>query len=119
MDSYTFISNADPEYLESLYNDFKKNPASVDPEFKKFFEGFDFATLNYPNGKVSAFSADEFKVYNLILAYRNKGHLVARTNPLKPRKNRHANLKLEDFGLSEKDLKRKSVVWTLKALEFS
>ncbi len=106
MDNYSFLTNATPEFLENLYNDFRKNPASVDPDFKKFFEGFDFATLNY-NGKKSSFSADEFKVYNLIIAYRNKGHLIARTNPIKPRKNRHANLELESFGLSEKDLERR------------
>ncbi len=107
MDRYSFLSNATPEYLESLYNDFRKNPASVDPEFEKFFEGFDFATLNYTNGKSSSFSTDELKVYNLINAYRNKGHLIANTNPIKKRKDRHANLDLENFGLSEKDLERR------------
>ncbi len=107
MDNYSFLTNATPEFLENLYNDFKKNPAAVDPEFKKFFEGFDFATLNYNGKSAGSFSADEFKVYNLIIAYRNKGHLIAKTNPLKPRKNRHANLELEHFGLSEKDLERK------------
>ncbi len=107
MDRYTFLSNATPEYLESLYNDFKANPTSVDPEFKKFFEGFDFATLHYANGKAASFSTDELKVYKLILAYRNKGHLIANTNPIKKRKDRHANLDLENFQLTEKDLDRK------------
>lgn len=106
MDNYTFLSNATPEYLENLYADFKRNPASVDPEFKKFFEGFDFATLNYASG-ASSFSTDELKVYKLIAAYRNKGHLIANTNPLKPRKDRKANLDLAFFGLSEKDMSRK------------
>src|SRR5687767_6232543 len=107
MDTYSFLSNATPEYLENLYKDFRKNPALVDSEFKKFFEGFDFATLNYSNGKVSSFSTDELKVYKLILDYRNKGHLIANTNPIKKRKDRHANLELENFQLTEKDLDRK------------
>ncbi len=110
MDSYSFLTNATPDYLENLYQDFRKNPASVDPDFKKFFEGFDFALLNYANGKTAAFSADELKVYNLIIAFRNKGHLIADTNPIKKRKNRQANLELEHFGLSEKDLERKFAV---------
>lgn len=105
MDKYTFLSNATPEYLENLYRDFKANPASVDVEFKKFFEGFDFATLNY-NGKSSAVSTDEFKVFQLITAYRERGHLIADTNPLRARKDRVANLGLENFGLSDKDLER-------------
>src|SRR5271170_7897456 len=102
MDNYSYLSNATPEYLENLYNDFKKDPESVDIEFKKFFEGFDFATVNY-NGQAAGISATEFKVYAMIAAFRQKGHLKARTNPIRPRKNRKANLLLADFGLSEKD----------------
>lgn len=109
MDKYSYLANATPEYLENLYRDFKNKPESVDAEFRKFFEGFDFAQLNY-NGKNGTVSLDELKVYKLIEAYRNKGHLIARTNPLKPRKDRHANLALDFFGLAEKDLSRKFAV---------
>ncbi len=109
MDNYSFLTNATPEFLENLYYDFKKDSTSVDPEFRKFFEGFDFASLNF-NGKSTSVSADEFKVYNLILAYRNKGHLIANTNPIKKRKDRKANLELADFGLTEKDLTRKFTI---------
>lgn len=108
MDKYSYLSNATPEYIENLYLDFKANPNSVDADFKKFFEGFDFAAASYNgNGKSSAVSLDEFKVYQLINDYRNKGHLIATTNPLKPRKDRRANLELEHFGLGEKDLQKK------------
>jgi 2-oxoglutarate dehydrogenase E1 component len=40
----------------------------------------------------------------LILAYRRKGHLIASTNPIRERKDRMANLGLENFGFSEADL---------------
>lgn len=107
MDKYSYLSNATPEYIENLYLDFKANPNSVDVEFKKFFEGFDFATSTYnANGKSTNISFDEFKVFKLINDYRNKGHLIATTNPLKPRKDRKANLDLADFDLSEKDLEK-------------
>jgi 2-oxoglutarate dehydrogenase E1 component len=109
MDKYSYLSNATPEYLEGLYQDFKTNPTSVDPDFKKFFEGFDFATLNY-NGKSSSVSADEFKVFHLINSYRNRGHLIATTNPLRKRKDRKANLETEQFGLSDKDLNKKFII---------
>lgn len=109
MDSYSFLANATPEYLENLYNDFKTNPSGVDPDFRKFFEGFDFASTNY-NGKGAGVSADEVKVYRLIEAYRRRGHLVANTNPLKPRKDRKAELDLSFFGLTDKDLERKFVI---------
>ena len=71
------------------------------------FEGFEFASQNYKElASGTTASIDEIKVMNLIMAYRNRGHLIADTNPLKPRKDRHANLDLAYFGLTEKDLGR-------------
>lgn len=106
MDKFSYLSNAHPEYIENLYNDYKNDENSVDAEFKKFFDGFDFALEQYPqNGKASGISSDEFKVFQLVMAYRNFGHLEADTNPIRKRKNRNAGLELSNFGLSEKDLK--------------
>jgi 2-oxoglutarate dehydrogenase E1 component len=114
MKDFSFITNSHPAYIENLYSDFVKNPDSVDTDLRKFFEGFDFAVSNV-NGKtngsaVSSFPVQslqldkEFAVYQLILAYRKKGHLIAKTNPIRERKDRHANLDLKYFGLTEGEL---------------
>lgn len=118
MKDFSYITNAHPSFIESLYQDFAKDPTSVDPEFRKFFEGFDFAVTHAPkaaNGKSSAVTAPiagtasidwmrEIQVYRMILGYRNKGHLIAKTNPIRQRKDRGANLDLRFFGFSEADL---------------
>ena len=116
MKDFSYITNSHPAYIEGLYNDFVHDPESVDPELRKFFEGFDFAFSNAVNGSAVAPAetqgqavdttqlAKEFAVYHLILAYRRKGHLVAKTNPIRERKNRGANLDLKYFGLSDADL---------------
>lgn len=111
MKDFQYITNSHPNYIEGLYNDFVKDPNSVDVEMRKFFEGFDFAVTNNKNGTavanapVAAGSLDkEFGVFKLIEAYRKKGHLIAKTNPIRERKDRHANLGLENFGLSDADL---------------
>ena len=109
MKDFSFITNSHPAYIESLYNDFLKNPLSIDPDIQKFFEGFDFAiTKGTAESNVSqSVTIDwmkEIKVYRLILGYRNKGHLLAKTNPIRTRKDRGANLDLNFFGLSEADL---------------
>ncbi len=121
MKDFSFITNSHPAYIESLYQEFVKDPNSVDPEFRKFFEGFDFAVTNGKSGAnggpVSAVtpepskqaSADidwkrEVSAYRLILGYRNKGHLIAKTNPIRTRKDRGANLDLSFFGFTESDL---------------
>ncbi|MGZ3837803.1 MAG: 2-oxoglutarate dehydrogenase E1 component [Flavisolibacter sp.] len=118
MKDFSYITHSHPAYIESLYNDFVQNPDSVDPEYRKFFEGFDFALSNGANGAaVEAPSAagkqldaaqlgKELAVYELILAYRKKAHLVAKTNPIRERKNRGANLDLKYFGLGEADLQQ-------------
>ena len=44
MKDFSYITNSHPSYIENLYQDFLKDPNSIDPDLKKFFEGFDFAT---------------------------------------------------------------------------
>ncbi|MFL5788295.1 MAG: 2-oxoglutarate dehydrogenase E1 component [Flavisolibacter sp.] len=119
MKDFSYITSSSPAYIESLYKDFIQNPDSIDPDYRKFFEGFDFA-LGYTNG-VNGYTltesttspidvnqlTKEFSVYNLILAYRKKGHLEAKTNPIRERKNRGANLELNYFGLTDADLAKK------------
>jgi len=120
MKDFSYITSSHPEFIENLYRDFLNDPESVDPELRKFFEGFDFAvgartgsngtaTVVMQDRPVSTPSADtdwmkEIRVYRMILGYRNKGHLIARTNPIRERKDRGANLDLGFFGLTEEDL---------------
>jgi 2-oxoglutarate dehydrogenase E1 component len=114
MKDFTYITNSHPAFIEGLYQQFLTDPASVDPDIIKFFEGFDFALQNgtaapaqSAPSSVSNLSSDwanEIKVYRLILGYRNKGHLIATTNPIRTRKDRGANLDLACFELTEADL---------------
>ena len=115
MKDFQYITNSHPSYIEGLYQDFVKDPGSVDVDIRKFFEGFDFAISNNSistqlNGKTSDASTalstlnKEFGVFLLIRAYRKKGHLVAKTNPIRERKDRHARLDLSNFGLTDADL---------------
>ncbi len=121
MKDFSYITSSHPAYIENLYQDYLKNPESVDEALKKFFEGFDFAVTNHVfngngtsvkvTGTVPVPSGEdwmkEIRVYRLILGYRNKGHLIADTNPIRHRKDRGANLDLGFFGLSEEDLDKK------------
>ena len=122
MKDFSYITSAHPQFIEGLYQDYIKNPDSVDPELKKFFEGFDFAigsaTKNGSNGSaVTAAQATatpgtdsssdwmrEVRAYRMILGYRNKGHLLAKTNPIRTRKDRGANIELGFYGFTEADL---------------
>ncbi len=123
MSDYSFIANAHPSFIDQLYQRYLADEASVDESWRTFFKGFDYGATPGANGATqnghapaaangqapkthaSAHEFDkEIRVLGLIKAYRNRGHLEAQTNPLKPRKDRHPNLKIEDFDLTEADL---------------
>ena len=118
MKDFSYITNSHPAFIEETYKAFVQDPSSVDPDLKKFFEGFDFAVSNGHAGTGAATSSaatptssgsgidwlKEINVYRLILGYRNRGHLLALTNPIRPRKDRQANLDLSYFGLSDSDM---------------
>ena len=117
MKDFSYVMSSHPSYIESLYNDYAKDPSAVDPELRKFFEGFDFAISKNNGSQAMAAATDktpvsneqlskELAVYSLIQAYRKKGHLVATTNPIRPRKDRTPELDLSDFGLTEADLSK-------------
>jgi 2-oxoglutarate dehydrogenase E1 component len=118
MKDFSYITNSHPAFIEETYKAFVQDPSSVDPDLKKFFEGFDFAVSSGHAGTGAATSASaktvtnasgvdwqkEINVYRLILGYRNRGHLLSTTNPIRPRKDRQANLDLSYFSLSDADL---------------
>lgn len=117
MMDFSYITQSHPGYIENLYQDFVKNPLSVDPDLRKFFEGFDFAVssgkwTDIKGGEVNAAPTTdvaidwmrEINVYRLIVGYRNKGHLIAKTNPIRERKDRGAHIELSDFGFTATDL---------------
>lgn len=105
MDKISYIANAEPAAIENLYKAYKVDPESVDLSWKKFFEGFEFAQTNYTGP--TEFPEElqkEFCVINLINAYRQRGHLFTKTNPVRDRRQYSPNLDIEHFGLNATDL---------------
>ncbi|GAB4415839.1 MAG: 2-oxoglutarate dehydrogenase E1 component [Bacteroidia bacterium] len=107
-DQLSFLSNATPAYIESMYRAYRQDPGSVSAEWSRFFAGFDFA--GGPNGQFhsadaqAATSSKEIFVLNLINDYRNRGHLFTKTNPVRERRKYTPTLDIDNFGLTETDL---------------
>src|SRR5690606_27282352 len=116
MERFSFLNAIHSEYISELYEQYQKFPASVEPSWKAFFQGFDFASTSYNGHSLNGESNSEiiaeipekvqkeFKVINLIDGYRNRGHLFTKTNPVRERRQYTPTLDLENFGLTEKDL---------------
>lgn len=107
MKDYSYVFNAHPNVIENLYKTYKDNPESVEQGWRAFFSGFDFQS----NGDVTTEKATtvtklekEFDVLSIIHGFRDRGHLLSTTNPIKPRKDRKPHLDLKDYDLEESDL---------------
>ncbi|MFO8002568.1 MAG: 2-oxoglutarate dehydrogenase E1 component [Marinilabilia sp.] len=103
MDTFSFVGNSDIEAMEKLYEDYRKDPESVDPGLRNFFKGFDFALKKFDSSSPGLVDK-EFNVLNLIHGYRQRGHLFTETNPVRSRRKYFPTLDIENFGLSEEDL---------------
>ena len=102
------MGNADIQTIDALYNQFKQDPESLDISWRRFFEGFEFQNESYPvlpdGSRLNAVTSKEFKVINLINAYRSRGHLFTKTNPVRERRKYSPTLAIENFGLTTADL---------------
>lgn len=117
MDKYSYLSNVDSVWLDDLYQQYQQDPASVETGWARFFEGFEFAksvqgeadsTLTTSKGAPTPGGNErfekEFKVIDLINAFRQRGHLFTKTNPVRDRRQYSPPLDLETYGLAKSDL---------------
>ncbi len=107
MDKFTFVGNGDVNAIDDLYEKYKNDSSSVDIEWARFFEGIDFAKMDFENpegGMVPENFQKELKVLRLIEDYRFRGHLFTRTNPVRERRQYTPTLEIENFGLETQDL---------------
>jgi len=102
----TYLDYSQHEYIESLYQQFLSNPDDLEPGWRRFFEGMEFASRRGMTSEPDDDTLKQIGVLDLIHAYRAKGHLAADTNPLWQRRNLKPRLELENFNLSEEDLPR-------------
>lgn len=126
MDKFSFLNAVHPSYLAELYEKYLQYPDSIEPSWRAFFQGFDFGSeidnrefFEAPdaapvavekNGDLSNICSDvvkEFQVVKLIDGYRTRGHLFTKTNPVRERRKYSPTLAIENFGLSQHDLKER------------
>lgn len=100
-----FIANLSGDWIESLYNEWCKDPASVSPDWQAFFCGFHLAeSVECSESLLQEQALKHSAVQSLIYRYRDIGHLLACIDPLSPCLLSHPLLSLEAFGLNESDM---------------
>ena len=104
MDNFSFLGAMHITMIDDMYEKFNKDPKSVDEQWSHFFQGYDFALENYSEDDIPQHFQKEFKVINLINAYRKSGHLFTKTNPVRDRRKYTPTLNFKNFGLTDEDL---------------
>lgn len=126
MDSLDFVNRANSDYIEALYQQYQKDPRSLDEHWRAFFAGIELASdasgvlpTNGSGVRIENLPTDVQQqvtsemqpgqestkgVYALVHMYRELGHLIANLDPLGHNRPTHPLLKLSEFGLTNADL---------------
>ena len=130
MDPSTLLNGDNAAFLDAAYQDWLRDPASVDPAWQTLFEGLGERvpvnggplpgqgpsvrprSIFDPRGAgplATTGVAPDLRLVSgvprLINAYRVRGHMVADVDPLRRRETvQHPEISLEFYGLSELDL---------------
>src|SRR5882757_2528616 len=123
----TALSGGNAGFIEDLYEQFLKDPSAVEPAWRAYFEGLKGGATETAHGPIrdrllsqlqsppaarvaagssgEGASAKQGAVSRLIQVYANRGHLVAKLDPLGMQERAKPYvLDLQYFGLSEADL---------------
>ena len=109
MDRFSFLGSVHAQLIEDQYEHYLKNPDGLEPSWRAFFQGYDFAKEVYSEEDLEGAGVPEevikeFHVLNLIQGYRSRGHLFTKTNPVRMRRSYEPTLDIENFGLNKDDL---------------
>ncbi|MCC5917122.1 MAG: 2-oxoglutarate dehydrogenase E1 component [Cryomorphaceae bacterium] len=116
MDRFSFLGGVHADFVDELYQKYLKFPDSLEPSWRAFFQGYDFGREQYTDNdidfdggicippEVPVKIEKEFRVLELINAYRSRGHLFTKTNPVRERRKYTPTLDIENFQLEISDL---------------
>ena len=115
MRTFDEIARASPEYVEALYQQFRRDPASVDERWALLFKGYEFGQESGPSAGSGGTGGQA--VADLVHGYRELGYLVADVDPLARGRRSHSLLDLGQFGFRETDLDRAMDCRAFRGLE--
>lgn len=111
MQKYSYLNNANPAFIEDLYDKYKQNPSNVNEAWQRFFEGYEFSgggqiqNISASTAEIiSSHAYKEVAVVKLINAYRGRGHMIGKTSPVGAKDEHKRDLEPSYYGLDDHDL---------------
>jgi 2-oxoglutarate dehydrogenase E1 component len=108
-------------FVEELYAEFARDPASIDPEWRAYFAGLKngepvtppsraesrpAASAPEPTADAERIASLQDRVHRLVRNYRVRGHNIAALDPLGMPRPTPPELKLDFYGFTEEDMDR-------------
>ena len=116
LDDLSFLSGANIGFVEELYERYRADPASIEPDWREIFSDLDrepaalagLSEAALPGAEDAlARTRDSLRVLMLIRAYRVRGHLIADLDPLGlDGQKHHPELDPATYGFSDADYDR-------------
>jgi 2-oxoglutarate dehydrogenase E1 component len=111
MDTFDFVNRANADYIDRIYQQYQKDPRSVEDHWKAFFAGFEMGQDKSAGTAAVAPSASpaasqpqpEWQtagIYDLVHSYRELGHFVSKLDPLGHDRPNHPLLEMSNFGIT-------------------
>lgn len=108
---FDYLKSINADAIEEIYTRYVEDPESIDSSWRYFFDGVYLGEASaMANGaskheETAALNWDEeLKVFRLIEAYREHGHLLSTSNPLFAPPDHAVELELKRFGLTDAQL---------------
>jgi 2-oxoglutarate dehydrogenase E1 component len=116
MERFDFSKQGNADYIEQLYEQYQRDPDSLDDTWRAYFAGFEFAggrgfDRTTPAevgaaGEASALQPLTIGVHKLVHSFRELGHFIAQLDPLGHNRQTHPLLELSQFSMTEADMGR-------------
>ena len=123
---FDFVNRANADYIDRLYEQYKRDPRSLDEPWRAYFAGFEFAAAGAGPARPGAGAAEagsdgapaagasgeplstlSVGVFDLVHSYRELGHVLAKLDPLGHNRPSHPLLELSEFNMTAADLDRR------------
>jgi 2-oxoglutarate dehydrogenase E1 component len=112
MDAFDFVNRANADYIDRLYQQYQKEPRSVEDHWKAFFAGFEMGLDRTAAGSAPVAAGgvetewSQAGIFDLVHSYRELGHFVAKLDPLGHDRPNHPLLDLSNFCITTAFLDR-------------
>lgn len=111
MSTPDFVNRANAEFIDQLQEQYRRDPDSVDPTWRAFFQGLELGRsegTDTPSPIAAPASpggtTPRPRTFGLVHGYRDLGHLLADVDPLSQPPDWHPLLDLAHYSLREEDL---------------